>query len=425
MPTLLDIQEEVQGLYHDMQSRVSDIDKEQKRLREELTSKTGAMPAEYKTALDSLNERINAAMDKIDQMRLEAARPGFASGKKERSAAHKAFIKAMRKKGDLSFLTHEEKSLIVPELMPADMKALFAGDATTGGFFASTDFVAELMEYRLLLSKMRGLCRQQNTSGEKVQMPALANDTTVYWATEQAAFSDSQDPTVSMINIPVHEARGLLKISEQNLEDSMFDLEALIKERLGKKFAQNEGTAFINGNGNGKPRGIMSYPSKASSSYANGSAGLNNVTDAIPYVLSGAAAGKINADDILNVKMDLKADYDPNAAYIFTRSTLNTIRLFKDAQSRPLWQPFAGQGLPPMIYDSRYVEMPDMPQIASGNLPILVGDFDYYLIVDRVTLNFRQLNELYAASGLVGFIARMRVGGDVLLPEAFRTLKVN
>lgn len=427
MPTLLDIQEEVQGLYHDMQSRVSDIDKEQKRLREELTSKTGAMPAEYKSAFEKLNERINAAMDKIDQMRLEAARPALSSGrgKKERSPAHQAFMKAMRKKGDLSFLTHEEKSLIVPELMPAEMKALYAGDATTGGFFASTDFIAELKEYALLISPMRKICRIQQTSGEKVQMPALANDASAYWATEQSAFTDSTDPTVSMINIPVHEMRGLLKISEQNLEDSMFDLEALIKERLGLKFAQTEGTAFISGNGNGKPRGILSYPTKASSSYSGGSAGLNNVTDAVPYVLSGAAAGKINADDVLNTPMDLKAVYDRNSTYIFTRSTLNTIRLFKDSQNRPLWQPFAGGNLPAMIYDRPYLEMPDMQQIASGNFPIAVGDFQQYMIVDRVTLNIRQLNELYAASGLVGFIARMRVGGDLLLPESIRLLKVN
>src|SRR6266516_879704 len=154
---------------------------------------------------------------------------------------------------------------------------------------------------------MRGICRIQTTSGERVQMPSLANDATAYWQSEQSSFQNSQDPTTSMINIPVHELRGLLKVSQQNLEDSMFNLEDLIKERLMLKFAQTEGTAFISGNGNGKPRGIMNYPSKASSGYTGGSAGLNNVTDAVAYVLSGAASGKINADDVLNVKMDVKA----------------------------------------------------------------------------------------------------------------------
>lgn len=309
--------------------------------------------------------------------------------------------------------------------MPREQKALYAADATTGGYFAATDFLDELLAYRLLVSKMRGICRIQGTSGEKVQMPSLANDTTVYWATEQAQFSDSADPTTAMIEIPVHEQRALLKVSQQNLEDSQFNLEDFMKTRMMLKFAQSEGTAFITGNGVGRPRGIMSYPTKATTSYSGGSAGLNNVTDAIPYVLSGAATGKINADDILNVKMDLKADYDQGATYIFTRGTLNTIRLFKDSMNRPLWQPFGGANLPSMIYDTPYVEMPDMPQIASGNYPIAVGDFQYYMIVDRIQLAIRELDELFAVSGLIGFIARMRVGGDVLLPEAFRVLKVN
>src|ERR1019366_2720943 len=230
-------------------------------------------------------------------------------------------------------------------------------------------------------------------------------------------------PTLAMLNIPVHEARGLIRISEQNLEDSLFDLESFLKERLGLKFAQNEGTAFVVGNGNGKPRGLLGYTIKASASYTGGSAGKNNVVDAIPYYPSGVAAN-ITADSVLNVFMDLKSYYAPNASWVLTRSTLNTIRLFKDSMNRPLWQPFAASNLPSTIYDRPYVEMPDMPEIAANAYCLAVGDFSNYMIVDRVTMNMRQLNELYAAPGLVGFIARMRVGGDVLLPEAFRLLKV-
>lgn len=460
MPVLQDLVDEVQTLAEELTKRVDAADKEQKARGEDLTSKVGAMAAEHKTAIDGLQKRINELTEQINAERIAAARPPLAGGagagaKNRHSPAHKhlmksmkgrvpgnsgattwddyfdrqheAFLHAMQVRGDLSLLTAEEKALIVPSFMPPEMKALYAGDATTGGFFASTDFMNELQAYRLLVSPMRAICRKQTTSGEKVQMPALANDTTVYWAAEQASFTDSSDPTVGMINIPVHEARGLLKVSQQNLEDSLFNLEDFMRDRLVKNFAKAEGTAFVAGSGNGQPRGITSYPSKATTSYSGGSAGKNNVTDSIPYVASTAAAGKINADDVLNVLMDLKADYRNAAttAYIFTAGTLNTIRLFKDSQSRPLWQPFGAAGLPDSIYGKRYVEMPDMPEIASGNYCIAVGDFDNYMIVDRITLNIQQLNELYAASGLVGFIARLRVGGDVLLPESFRFLKVN
>lgn len=421
MPTLTDIMDEVKSIAHTLNSRVDTLDKEQKKLGETLTSKTGQMPAEYKESFERMNAQINSLLDAINEMRVAAQRPPLQQEKKD-LPARKAFLKAIRHRGDLSLLTHEEKSYIIPEYMPAERKALFAGDAVTGGFFASVDFVNELQAYKLLISPMRSVCRPMQTSGEKVDMPNLANDTTAYWASEQQSFTDSSDPTLAMINIPVHEMRGLLKISEQNLEDSLFDLETFIKTRLGLKFAQKEGQGFITGTGSGQPRGILSYPIKASSSYSGGSAGKNNVTDAIPYVASGQAAN-ITADSITNVLMDLKSAYDKNATYILTRSTLNTIRLFKDSQNRPLWIPFGGNDIPAQIYNHNYVEMPDMQEIGANNYPICVGDFENYLIVDRITMNMKQLNELYAAQGLVGFIARMRVGGDVLVPEAFRLLK--
>src|SRR5438874_965064 len=143
MPTLTDIQNEVQTIFHDMQTRVSDLDKEQKKLREDLTSKSGEMPAEAKSSFDAMNGRINELMDKLEQAQIASKRPPLGDSGKKDSPARQAFLKALRRKGDLQFLSHEEKAMIVPELMPAEMKALYAGDATTGGFFASTDFVQE------------------------------------------------------------------------------------------------------------------------------------------------------------------------------------------------------------------------------------------------------------------------------------------
>lgn len=426
--------DETRSLHADLNRRVEESDKERKSAHESLTSKTGQMFGEMKEVSERLNAKLNELQEKFDALDLQRKqeqialqRPSLhnAHGKKQRSAAHQAWMKAIKTRDNGVHLTQEEKSLILPAYMPAERKALYAADATTGGYFAATDFLDELQAYQLLISKMRGICRVQATSAEKVQMPSLANDTTVFWAAEQAAFQNSQDPTTGMIEIPVHEMRALLKISQQNLEDSQFNLEDFMKDRMMKNFAKLEGKAFVVGTGNGQPRGLLSYPIKATSSYSGGSAGLNNVTDAIPYVLSGGTTGNIIQEDVTNVLMDLKADYDNDqTAYIFTRGTLNTIRLFKDSIGRPLWIPF-GSDVPATVNNRKYVEMPDMPQIASGAYPIAVGDFSNYMIVDRIQLAIRELDELFAVSGLVGFIARMRVGGDVLLPESFRVLKVN
>jgi HK97 family phage major capsid protein len=425
MPTLMDILDEVKTLHAQIDSKVDLLDKEQKKLGEALTSKTALMPAEYKEWQTQVNTRIDELLKKVDKARIEAARPGIAANRKEKSKEHQAFMRAMKCHADINLLTPEEKSMIVHAYMPAEKKTLYAGDAVTGGFFAAQDFIDELKEYQLLISNMRKICRIQQTKGESVEMPSLKSDASAYWATEQSSYSASTTPTVSMIKIPVHEMRGLLNVSEQNLEDSMFDLEGLIKERLALVFAQLEGTAFIQGNGVGKPRGIKNYPLKASSSYAGGSAGKNNVTDAIAYVQSNGNTGLITVDDFLSPIGDLKEQYEPNASYIMTRGTLWTARMLKDAIGNPLWQPFASGNLPGTIYGRPYATMPDMDEVASGNYPLLVGDFKQYMIVDRVTMNMRRLDELKAEQGLVEFIARMRVGGDVLVPESFRFLKVN
>jgi HK97 family phage major capsid protein len=426
MPTLQDLVNEVNTVSHALQERVEQADIEQKKRHEELTSKTTTMAAEYKAQIDAANAKVDGLLEEIRQLQIAAKRPPSIDEAAERSKkARVAFIKAMKAHGKLDLLADDERKEIEYARMDQEKKTLYAGDATTGGFFASTDFVSELMQYILLISPVRSVARVQSTSGEKVQMPSLQGDASAYWATEQSSFADSNTPTLGMITIPVHEIRGLLKVSQQNLEDSMFNLEDLIRTRLGLRFAQTEGTAFVSGDGNGKPRGFMNYPFKASSSYSGGSAGKNNVYDAIPYVTSTGGTGKINADDVVSMLTDLKTMYAMNATWGFTRGTLGTLRLLKDSMNRPLWQPFAAANLPSTIYDRPYIELPDMDEVASGKYPIVIGDFSYYMIVDRISLNIQQLNELYIASGLIGFIARMRLGGDVLQPESFRVLKVN
>lgn len=428
MPTVLELVEEVRVLAHAMNERVDEADKEQKSRNEELTSKTTQIAAEHKTAIDRLNAEINKLTDQIESVqknqRLNELRPPLHglefAGKSDHN---RAFFKAIRNQGKIDHnITPEERSWIVMGDMPAERKALYGNDPTTGGFWSPPEFVAQLQEYRVLVSPMRSICQIMMTDAPSVDMPSLANDTTAYWATEQATVADSTDPTQALIRIPVHELRGYLKVSQQNLDDAKFDLEGFVKKRLSIAFAKKEGNAFINGTGNGQPRGLLSYPKKASSSYSGGSAGKNNVTDAIPWVITGQAAN-ITADSVLNVLMDLKSDYSQNATYIFTRATLNSIRLLKDSMGNPLWVPFAAAQLPATIYGAKYVEMPDMPEIGAGAYPIAVGDFQNYLIVDRASMNFQQLNELLALSSLIGFIARARTGADVLVPESFRLLK--
>lgn len=65
-----------------------------------------------------------------------------------------------------------------------------------------------------------------------------------------------------------------------------------------------------------------------------------------------------------------------------------------------------------------------LKQIAAGKSVIAFGDFSYYNIGDRGTCSFAELKELYAGNGMVGFVAKERVDGKLILPEAVQILKM-
>ena len=52
------------------------------------------------------------------------------------------------------------------------------------------------------------------------------------------------------------------------------------------------------------------------------------------------------------------------------------------------------------------------------------GDYSYYWIADRQGRSFKRLNELFATTGQVGFLASERVDGKLILAESIKTLDV-
>ena len=404
-----DYHNQVMATTTELRGRVDTIDAEQKKLKDELTaSKNGVVPAEYKTQIDALQADLNAALAAIKDIQLATKRPSFATDRalSSKDPGSKAFIKSVKMAGLYgenwqSFMLPDELKYVSRAHMPEEAKALYAADAPSGGFFAGVEFVNKLIEKILLISQFRGLADVYQISGEALTMPSLQNDTAAAWQSEQATWTQSADPSLGMEKIVAHEMRGLLKVSQQNLEDSLFDLESFIMRRLSLKFAQKEGQGFITGTGAGQPEGIL--------------------TNGNVLVYNTGSLGVLTADSLLGAMHSLKSGYRQFGTWVFTTKTLGAIRLMKDSQNRPLWQPFAAGGLPTTIYDRPYVEMPDMPEVTTGQsfFPVCFGAFNLaYVIADRVTMSVKRLEELYAEFGLIGFIARRRVGGQVVLPEA-------
>ena len=204
---------------------------------------------------------------------------------------------------------------------------------------------------------------------------------------------------------------ALVDVSEQMMEDSEFNLEEELQLEFSEQFAVTEGAALVNGDGAGKPEGFLQHADVAET--VSGSAG--SIADA-----SGQANG------LIDLYHGLKTAYAVNGTWLLNRATLSEVRKLKDGQNNYIWQPGLASGVPNTILGQPYVEVPDMPDVAAGAFPIAFGDLRRgYVIVDRINLSVLRDPFTQATSGNVRFIARRRVGGQVVLAEAIRKLKVS
>ena len=139
--------------------------------------------------------------------------------------------------------------------------------------------------------------------------------------------------------------------------------------------------------------------------------------------MTTASSTAITADEIINLIYSLKRPYRKNAAFIMNDQTVAAIRKLKDGDGKYLWQPALVLGEPDKLLGYPVYTSEFMPTIEAGAKTIAFGDFDYYNIGDRGSRSFQELKELFAGNGMVGFVAKERVDGKLVLSEAIKVLK--
>lgn len=349
------------------------------------TKKLGEQTAETKQAWDRVNDRVDAIEAQIKQARFDAdrARAGAPSETKA------AFLEMMRK----GQTAPERKDMVV-------------SDQSTGGFLIAEDFVPEILKAVVEVSPMREVARIRQTSSTSVKQPQRTGRPTGYWVAETAARTESQG-SYGMIEIPTNEAAAIIDISTIDLEDPAFDLEAEIGADLAEEFGRLEGAAFVSGDGVNKPYGFLN--------------------DAGVGVTSTATNDTFAADDIITLKYAVKTAYQRRGAFALNRAIIRTIRQMKAAGTGEyLWAPGLTGSAAATIDGDPYVELPDMPSAVADQARILAyGDWQRaYLIVDRLQMAMQRDPYTQAGNGVVRFVARRRVGGQLVLPEAIQILKV-
>jgi HK97 family phage major capsid protein len=140
--------------------------------------------------------------------------------------------------------------------------------------------------------------------------------------------------------------------------------------------------------------------------------------------VTAASDKAVTADELIDLFYSLRAPYRKNAVFIMNDATVKLIRKLKDNTGQYLWQPALTAGTPDTILNRPVYTSSFAPLAEGGALAIAFGDFSYYWIADRQGRSFQRLNELFAATGQVGFKATQRVDGKLILPESVKLLQM-
>ena len=309
--------------------------------------------------------------------------------------------KIRKKEYNKSFWNVMRKKLVNPEVM----NALQEGTDSEGGYLVPDEFEHTLVEALESENIFRKLAHIINTSSGDRKIPVVASKGTASWVDEEGSITESDD-AFGQVSIGAYKLGTLIKVSNELLNDSVFDLEAYIAKEFGRRIGAKEEDAFFNGNGSGKPTGIFD-------STAGAQVGVTAVS-----------ASAITADEVIDLFYSLGAPYRKNAVWVVNDATVKAIRKLKDGNGNYLWQPALTSGTPDTLLGRPVKTSSYVPTIASGAKVIAFGDFSYYWIADRQGRVFKKLNELYAATDQTGFVATQRVDGKLILPEAIKVLQM-
>lgn len=308
------------------------------------------------------------------QMETESAKPF-----RERNAYKNAMVDALR-------TNFRKVSDVLQEGVDAD-----------GGYLVPVEYDNRLIQVLEEENIMRALATKITTSGEH-KINIAATTPAALWVEEGGALTFG-DATFDQKFVDSHKLHVAIKVTEELLYDSAFDLEKYILTQFGKALANAEEDAFLNGDGKGKPYGVFDTTTGGTK--------------------AGNLAADIKADDIFDLIYKLKRPYRKGASFIMNDKTIAQIRKLKDNNGQYLWQPSLVAGEPDQIAGYKVRTSAYAPENA-----ISFGDYSYYNIADRGARSFKTLNELFAGNGMVGFVAKERVDGLLLLPEAVQILNL-
>jgi HK97 family phage major capsid protein len=357
-----------------------------------------AMQADLQQKLNKQEERLTM----LDHKSAVAARPALSTNVAVEAPHQKAFDAYLR--------SGDDDGLRGLELEGKGMSTAVNSD---GGYLVDPQ-TSEGIQGRLEASaSIRAISNVVNVEATAFDVLIDQNDTAAGWATETANAAETGTASIDRISIPLFELNAMPKISQRLLDDSAFDVEGWLATRIADKFIRAEAAAFVNGDGNDKPRGFLNHTQVAEDSWSWGNLG---------YITTGVADNIDNGDSLIELVYTLGANYRANAAFVMNSKTAGALRKLKDADGRHLWADGFSAKEPARLLGYPVLAAEDMPDIGADTTPIAFGDFSNgYTIAERPDI--RVLRDPFSAKPHVLFYASKRVGGDVSDFAAIKLLR--
>ncbi len=354
------------------------------------------------------------------QLKLKSTRPAGPTEKPRGGTfSQKSQLHALQRKAALNYLKTGETTYMGHSLRELEQKTMQTLVNADGGYFVHPEENQGPIErYLSEAVDMRALATVRPISMASYKTPFNLGGAGTGWVGENETRPETSTPKLAEMEFPAMELYAMPAATQQILEDSSISIEQWLADEVGIAFAEAEGSAFISGNGNKKPNGILSpgYTFVANASWAH---------EKVGYVVTGVSGdlhGTTPYDNILDLTGALKKGYRANAQFLASRASLNKVRKIKDTTNQYIWQPAARDGTPASLDGYPYTEVEEMPAFAANSYPIAFGDFKRaYLIVDRIGVSV--LRDPYTSKPYVLFYTRKRVGGGVQNFEAYKVLK--
>lgn len=362
-----------------------------------------SLPPKVKQVIERVDSRVHPfiqAHTRATQIEIEKRTRGGSD--RRLNPEEEAIVKRLDDAGE-RFLRYGSEGVT-----PEEKRDLSVGNATAGGTLVPTSMAAQILIYERHFGVMRQISNVFNTAtGDTFNLPRVTAFGTSGWVAEGNAFTES-DPTIGSVAFYAYKGTHIAQVSEELLQDSAFDVMALLGRVFGQNLGVLQNNAFVSGNGTGRPTGIA-----------------NNVTTGKTLASNVA----VTADELVDTYHSVLPPYRVNATWIMNDATIASIRKLVTGVSGDktyLWQPGLQAGQPDTLLGRPVLADPDVATMANSAVAAMFGDFNAgYWIRDVGSLYVQRLVELYAGTGQVGFRVWQRVDGKQVDDLAIKSMVNN